>query len=131
MAIGIGLIAESSQQSELFDGSSKDKYVLYIGLNDQDTGSQIVSIQEAEALVNAICVKYTGGYTEISARGGWLDNQQMIEENSLVYVFYDASEEEILAIMDEALDALNQSSILIEKDSAIFTYYKGRSVYPI
>lgn len=49
------------------------------------------------------------------------------KENSLVYSFYNISEEQVVAIMDDVLTALNQNSILVERETVQSIYYsKGR-----
>ncbi len=104
-----------------------EKYLLYIGLNDKDTYTQLLSDEEARDLVSSICVKYTGGYTASQAKGGWMDETDTLtQENTLVYAFYDVGEEQLVSIMDEILERLNQNSILVERQEAVYTYYSGR-----
>lgn len=102
------------------------KYVLYIGTNDKDTYTQLIPTDEAKRIVDDICVKHVGGFTAIDAVGGYLDDKNiMTHENSLVYEIYDASENQIKAIMDEVIKALNQSSILVETQKVTYTFYNG------
>ena len=109
-----------------YDYSENGKYVLYIGLNDKDTCSQIISAEEAKEIVNGICVKYADGYTVMEANGGWADETgALTEEMSLVYTFCNAEEEDVVSIMNEVLTALNQNSILVERQDISYTYYSG------
>lgn len=110
------------------DGDYKynEKYVLYIGLNDKDTYTQLVSVREARDIVNGICVRYTDGYTVMEARGGWVDETgTLTEETSLVYTLSNVEEADVTSIMDEVLEALNQNSILVEHQQMAYTYYDG------
>ena len=50
----------------------------------------------------------------------------LTQENTLVYAFYEVTEEQLVNIMEEILTALNQNSILLEKQEAIYTYYSGK-----
>lgn len=102
------------------------KYTAYIGINDQDANESLLSPEEASALVNAICMRHTGGFTQAQAKGHWQNDAGIwFDEPSLVYVFYDISPEALGQILDETLAALNQSSILVEAEDCRFTYYDG------
>lgn len=104
-----------------------EKYLLYIGLNDKNTYKQEIPTNEARDTVNAICAKHVEGYTGSDANGGWVDQTgTLTQENTLVYAFYDISEDQLTSIMDEVLVALNQNSILVESQQAFYTYYSGR-----
>lgn len=103
------------------------KYVLYIGTNDKDTYQQEIPTEEAKEIVNSICTKYTGGYTASDAKGGWVDETDTLtQENTLVYAFYDITEDQLVCIMNDVLLELNQNSILVEKQHAVYTYYSGQ-----
>ncbi len=103
-----------------------EKYILYIGTNDKDTYTQLIPTDEARDIVNGICAKYTDGYTASDARGGWVDETgTLTQEQTLVYEFYQISEEQLTQIMDEILSALNQNTILVERQQATYTYYAG------
>lgn len=126
------LVADSTQDTPPGFGfnqenaASGEKYLLYIGLNDKDTYKQEIPSEEAREIVNTVCARHTGGYTTSDANGGWLDETNTFtQENTLVYTFYDISEETLTAVMDEILEKLNQNSILIEKQQAVYMYYSG------
>lgn len=102
------------------------KYTLYIGLNDKDTYQQKTSKDDARKIVNEICARHTDGYTSFDAEGGWTDqNNVLTKEETLVYMFNDIDEDDLDKIMDEVLDALNQNTILVEKDQTTYSYYSG------
>jgi hypothetical protein len=116
---------QSNAGSLAFD--SDVQYVLYIGINDKDAYKQIIPTERAKEIVNGICAKYVKGYTGNDAQGGWFDeNGVLVQENTLVYAFTSASESEIVAIMDEALAALNQNSILVERRDVSKAFYDGK-----
>ena len=102
------------------------KYIMYVGTNDKDTYEPVMALDEAKELANNICAKYTSGYTQLDAKGGWLDdNGVLTQENTLVYIFFDATEQQLQNIMDELISELNQSSILIEKQDVLYTFYSA------
>ena len=110
-----------------YEDAEDGRYVLYIGLNDKDTYEQIIPTDEARDIVNQICTKYVEGYTASEANGGWVDETgTLTEESTLVYILSDAHEEDVIAIMDEVLAALNQNSILVERQEYVYSFYNGK-----
>lgn len=104
-----------------------EKYIIYIGTNDKDTYKQEIPTKEARDMVNAICAKYLDGYTASNAKGGWVDETDTLtQENTLVYSFYNVEEEALIQVMDEIREKLNQNSILVERQEAVYTYYNGQ-----
>ena len=102
------------------------KYTMYIGLNDKDTYTQLISYEEAEQKVSAIVLKYVDGFTALSGKGAYKDDKGVItHENSLVLEFTSATEEQIKAIMDEVIKELNQNSVLMEKQAVNYEFYEG------
>ena len=100
------------------------RYTLYIGTNDKDTNAPLISIEDAMEIVNEICTRHVTGYTAAIGHGGWKnDVGEYIQEDSLIYTFIDAQEEDVLKIKDEAMEALNQQSILLEFQEITSTYY--------
>lgn len=125
LTIGICvLLAQYMKVSRSTDDSSVNQYTLYIGTNDKDTYTQLIPLDEARDIVNEICTKYVEGYTASEATGGWVDQTgTLTQENTLVYSFYDTTEEQMKLIMDDVLKELNQNSILIERAHSDYEYY--------
>lgn len=119
--------SENKENSTLaFKESDIGKYVLYIGMNDKETYTQLIPTDEAKEKVNEICSRYVDGYTVQTAEGGWVDETgTLTEETTLIYSFDDTSESDIISIMDEVLEELNQNSILVEKEDLAYCYYDG------
>ena len=102
------------------------KYTLYIGLNDQDSYEQLIGTEEAQAIVTEIILKNADGFTRLMGKGAYQDDYGAVTyENSLIYEFLYTSEEQITKIMDEVLVALNQHSILVEKQRVHGQFYSG------
>ncbi|MBQ7158256.1 MAG: DUF3574 domain-containing protein [Treponema sp.] len=127
---------ENLHPDEHFDGEDmhlQEVYRLYIGLNDVENNSEVMPINEARELVDNICVRHGCGFTSFSARGGWIDNEKkVIRERTLVYMISFATEDQITIIMDEVMDALGQTSILLERQMSMqrFYYRKQEIKYP-
>ncbi len=122
-------VSPSSAENTLLLGQKTDpaeKYTLYLGLNDKDTYEQLISTEEALNKANQICAKYAGGYTQLSANGGWTnDDGTMGYENTIVYLLYDISEENLKGMLNEFIKTFNQSSVLVEKETTAHLYYSG------
>ena len=120
-------MGDSPAQKNLTGSQQIRKYTLYIGTNDKDTGTQLISTEDAHKIVGEICEKYVSGYTVTEAQGNWLSEDGMRHrENTLIYSFSDADEVKIQSIMDEVLIALNQESILAETGLSDSVFYTGK-----
>jgi hypothetical protein len=109
--------------------SSKEQteYELYIGTNDKDTYQSEIPYDECVSKVTDICLDHVDSFTVSEARGVWKDDTgTSTYEKTIVCHFDDVSEEQIHAIADDVLTALNQNSILIEKQNAEDTFYTGQ-----
>lgn len=110
-------------------GSNKNetvKYTMYIGLNDKDTYTQLISYDEAEKKVSAIALKYVDGFTQLEAKGTYKDEKGVItHENSIVMVFSSVTDRQMKAIMDDVIKELNQNSVLLEKQTVDSEFYEG------
>ena len=107
--------------------STQKKYTMYLGTNDKDSGVQEIPADEIRTRMHEICMKYVDGYTVSVAEGFYReDTGETAREISLVYVFIDAPVDALRKIMDEALAAFNQSSILLEESKVRSTFYGGK-----
>lgn len=104
--------------------SRMGKYTLYVGLNDKDADTQLISTEEAEKLLHTIAIKHADGFTMFHGKGYWRNEDNVADhEESLVFVFYDIAEPQIDSILAEMLVALNQRSILVEKGEACARFH--------
>ena len=121
-------VTTETQQSVTAENQQEEatlrKYVLYIGTNDKDTYKQEIPYDQCLATVTNICTNHTGGGTIAEATGFWKDETGAItSEMTIQCILEDIEEEEVYKICDEILEALNQNSILIEKQDVISEYY--------
>ncbi len=108
------------------DADVQTKYTLYIGTNDKDTYQQEIPLDECRSLITEICTRHTGGCTLMDAAGYWADDTGSITcEQTIVCVLEDISAEEVHAIADEVITALNQNSVLIETETIGSEFYYG------
>ncbi|MCD8347875.1 MAG: DUF3574 domain-containing protein [Lachnospiraceae bacterium] len=117
---------QESSAAAFSAGEQTTRYTLYIGTNDKDTYTQLISLEDAKEIVNEICTRYVDAYTGMEALGTWMDETGILtEESTLVYTFTGVQEEDIISIMDEILEELNQNAILVEVSSPYSYYYYG------
>ena len=110
---------------DIFGTERQKKYTLYIGLSDGETQEEKFTYDEAKQIMYDISRKFTEGYTIYDARGYWYegDTNKMFSENTLVCVLFDIEPENVKNIMDEAIKAFNQNSILLEVDTVRRAFY--------
>jgi len=102
------------------------KYTMYIGLNDKNTYTQLISYDEAEKKVSNIALKYVDGFTELTGKGTYKDEKGVTtHENSIVLEFDSANDQQMKEIMNEVLKELDQNSILLERQNVTEEFYEG------
>lgn len=69
-------------------GKKQVKYVLYCGLNDAGTGSQVYSVADAQEAARKIITDKGLGYTEYVTYGAYTENGAVKENDTLVYVLF-------------------------------------------
>lgn len=106
--------------------STAHKYVLYIGMNDKDSGTQLVTTEEARDRLNAVAARHADGFTVLRGNGYWKSGDNLDREETLIYVFYDIGQEQLAPILREMLIAMNQSAILVEKGDVLRTFHTAR-----
>ena len=118
--------AESSAETESASGDRAEQFVMYVGTNDKDTYKQEIPTDKAKQIIDDICLKYFEGYTIQDAVGAWKDETgTTTHENSIVCYFDYADEVTVKKAADEIIKALNQNTVLIERDTVNMEYYGG------
>lgn len=92
-------------------------YSLYCGLNDADTGTQIVSTGEAQKIARKVITDKGFGYTEHVVYGAYTEDNKSIENVTLIYDMYFLEKADIDEVADEIRTALNLTPILIVEGS--------------
>ena len=101
------------------------QYVMYLGTNDKDSGKPVFTQAEAMEQAKAILIRHFGGYTIQDAEGGWIDDDKVYQEYTLVIYLSDTTEEAVHAAADELVQVFNQSSVLIQKNPTTTEFYAG------
>ena len=102
------------------------QYVLYLGTNDKDTNEPVFTAEEAKTEAEKILLEHFGGYTIQEANGGWIDNDTVYQEYTLVIYLSDTALDQVHDAADEMIDVFHQSSVLIQENKTVTDFYSGR-----
>lgn len=92
------------------------KFILYVGLNDQNTKQQEVTTLDAYKIATNIFIEYVGGATITEARGIYThEDGSVVAETTLRCEIFGANTEQIEKAASQLKIALNQESIAIEE----------------
>ena len=98
-------------------------YVLFVGLLDKDTKTQIVPTQKAREIVTDIFCDKIGGATISEAVGVYTHKDgATIHENTIRIECFDAKEADIIWCVDYLKKAFNQESIAVCKQELISAF---------
>lgn len=101
------------------------QYVIYLGTNDKDTNEPVYSKKESKEKAKEILLDHFGGYTIQEAEGGWIDDDKVYKEYTLVIYLSDTDLDSVHAAADEMIETFNQSSILIQSNETTTEFYAG------
>ena len=114
----VGIIALAAGQTP--------EYTLYIGTNDKDTGTALLTYDEAIAIADSVCSRYFEGYTLYDASGRWVDpSGNLISENTIVCHITNVNKDAVINAVSELRDALNQYSIMVEAKKSLMLEFTG------
>lgn len=94
------------------------KYNIYIGLNDKDNKKQIVCTRRArEEVIKILNNNNINGLTMYEVMGVFKhETGEIVFEKSLKVELLEVREDEVIKSINELKRALNQESILLEKE---------------
>ena len=99
------------------DSNVPVQYSIYCGLNDEDTGTQVIATEEAQQIARKIITDKGFGYTEYITYGAYTENGMVKGNDTLVYVLFYVEEADAKAIASDIKEELNLASVLIEEVS--------------
>lgn len=109
-----GCTLSSEKNSDMMALESTDRYELLIGLNDTNTGKQIMDTQEAIEIIKMKLLNHVSGVTISVSNGYYYVGAFIVDETTLNCVIYGADDESIAAIIDEIKSDMNVS-VLVSK----------------
>lgn len=109
-----GCTLSSEKKTDTLALESTDRYELLIGLNDANTGKQIMDTQEAVEIIKMKLLNHVSGVTITVSNGYYYVGAFIVDETTLNCVVYGADDESIAAIVDEINDDMNVA-VLVSK----------------
>lgn len=91
------------------------KYVLYCGLNDADTGSQVLTLTDAQEEARKVVTDKGFGYTEYATYGAYTENGEVKGNDTLVYALFYVEKADAQSVAKEIKETLNLASVLVEE----------------
>ncbi len=129
LAIAILAFSGCSSQANNQDPWNEDvQYLVHFGLNDKDTGEQIISMEKAQQLIQDICVEKGVGFTVYNAYGAYVEDGTPQTNDTLVFSLVLVTEDTVNEIANEAMEKLNLASVFIIKDSVDYVIYGAGEV---
>lgn len=122
--------SETSSTVQTVDNAKEEEdiqYVMYLGTNDKDTVEPVFTPDEAKTTAEGILIKHFGGYTIQEADGGWIDDDKIYQEYTLVIYLSDTSLDDVHKAADELIDVFHQSSVLIQANKTTTEFYAGQN----
>ena len=101
------------------------QYVLYLGTNDKDTNQPVFPADQAKEKAEEILLNHFGGYTIQDAAGGWVDDNTVYREYTLVIYLSDTTLADVHAAAEDMIREFNQSSVLIQANQTRTEFYSG------
>lgn len=102
--------------------SENNRFAMYCGLNDAQTGDMLISIEDAQATIRTLILDSGLGYTEFVSYGGFTSEGKKIGNTTLVYVICDADANSVKTLAKKIKDELNLSAVMLEETSSS-TYF--------
>ena len=125
LVVVVFAVISADRDEDIFGTEKHTKYTLYVGLNDGNSGVQTHSTEEAKRIMMDIIGKHTGGAIIYEADGFWREDGKNFTEHTLVCVFVDPEQEAVKNIMNDAIKALKQRSILLEVEEVRNVFYSN------
>lgn len=104
-------------------GATKEKYYkIYCGLNDAQTGTQVLSVEDAGQKIRGLITDRGLGYTEYTANGAYVEDGSIHPNEALIYQLIFVEKEEVESLAEEIREELDLESVLVEETEGTFHF---------
>ncbi len=104
-------------------GATKETYYkIYCGLNDAQTGTQVLSVEDAGQKIRGLITDRGLGYTEYTANGAYVEDGSIHPNEALIYQLIFVEKEEVESLAEEIREELNLESVLVEETEGAFHF---------
>lgn len=104
------------------DSTKETYYKIYCGLNDAETGTQILSVEDAGQTIRSLITDRGLGYTEYTAAGAYVEDGSVHPNEALIYQLIFVEKEEVESLAEEIRVQLNLESVLVEETEGTFHF---------
>ncbi len=105
--------------------TDKHQAILYIGLNDSETGVQKFDTEKYLSILKNTCRSYQVAFSVQVINGGYIhEDGRYVEENTLMLRLIDIPEETIREIAKDLCFFFHQESVLVTLQPASMYYVK-------
>lgn len=104
------------------DAAKETYYKIYCGLNDAETGTQILSSEDAGQKIRGLITDRGLGYTEYTANGAYVEDGNVHPNEALIYQLIFVEKEEVESLAEEIRKELDLESVLIEETEGAFHF---------
>lgn len=118
--IGMMLLAGCGTGADANNADSNEIYIarMYVGLNDADTESQVLTVEEAQQMVRKIITDKGFGYTEYVTYGAYHgDDGTIVSNDTLVYELFFMEQADAYAIAEEVKSVLHLANVLMSEST--------------
>lgn len=115
--------AKNENHTEDSEWAEDTRYIVYFGLNDKTTGEQIVSTEEATETILKIFEKRGVGYTVLDAFGAYLEDGEVVSNETVILDILMVTEEDLEKAVTEAVDELHLASAMVTKSDVTYRFY--------
>lgn len=118
---GCDLVFHNNSSSSL-NLEKTNRYEVLIGLNDVNTGVQIMDTEKATELLKTKVLDYVSGVTITTSVGHYYVGSAIVDETSLSCLIYGGDDEAIAALVKDLTSELNVS-VLVAKSTASYRLF--------
>ena len=104
------------------NNESEPEFYLYCGLNDADTSTQVLTVEQAQAEARKVITDLGYGYTEYVTYGGYIDGSDVKENDTIVYMLIFMERADAENIAKKLKQELNLASVMIKETTANFGF---------
>lgn len=104
------------------DAAKETYYKIYCGLNDAETGTQILSVEDAGQKIRGLITDKGLGYTEYTANGAYVEDGSIHPNEALIYQLIFVEKEEVEDLAEEIRKELHLKSVLVEETEGVFHF---------
>lgn len=125
VAVGCGSRETTNKENhtENSDWTPDTEYIVYFGLNDKTTGEQIIATEEATDKILEIFDERGVGYTVPDAFGAYVEDGEVVSNETIVLSILMVTEEELEKAVSEAVDELHLASAMVTKSELTYRFY--------